>query len=930
MRKIAPFLVLPILLLMAPALRAQTTLTSPSCGSTDVQNTLNSVSADLTTVVLPSCPSGAIWATHVIYNQVYSTIIQGAGGVTGSDSLGNPTGCNAQTVILDDVTHTGSNPQTLVLNTARGKYLRITGIAFETYSGQSSTPSNGMIEIEGTSHAVRFDHNCLEPSLAGEGLLYLGGVIPVIDHNDFAIQGSVNNNLIEAQGLGWLGQSDAANAGDPSWADVDHFGTQLIPFVENNAFSGSAGHAFDCEEGGRLAFRYNSLGASDGLQSHGTGHDTRGRGCRALEIYGNIANSGGGFAFFMQYESGAAMIFGNTTSGYNSFIEMDDVRTNTGTYCQTATPNGWGFAAASPLSGGPNSCPSVAGSSVWDASGTTTLLDGIGRGAGDLLTGGNGGSFTGTVDSVTSTQTWPNEALTPVYIWGQNVTVTANYVFNYSGDTLTTINRDYYTELPNFSNAAVFNGTAGVGCGPISSSLCTNNVAIPASCTTGVAYWNTQTSATMPIVGALYQCSTGGTPGTWTLLYQPYPHPHPLASGLQSWGNMDLWLPMSSGSTGTNVTPSILSNGAVTDVGTTTWTICSVSGSCNNPTSLPAMTLAASQCGQMGSIVVNGVNYPVGTSEQAIAYNDADNFNYAQTVTVPSGIATAVANGCLIPGWANGGTISGDVGDLVLLNDTASSAAVIMQINNGNGQCGAGIYCLQIEVNGPVGFGRSTSGITLIPGHKYTFSLLFNSSTTVSVNGHTGTAELTVFDAQNNFAIVGQIFHAQDTGTTLASWRFGNAEATTSTGTTYYEDLMLDTSNTIYPNFPQGAGGSVTLSPSSESYGLFNVGASSSPVTFTLTNNSATTATSISVSDTDSTEFVITNSGAGSCASGSLAASASCTFTVTFSPTSAGAKTPTLSVSYSGGDGASPQTAGLSGTGVSVTAPAAAIFGMLR
>jgi len=124
----------------------------------------------------------------------------------------------------------------------------------------------------------------------------------------------------------------------------------------------------------------------------------------------------------------------------------------------------------------------------------------------------------------------------------------------------------------------------------------------------------------------------------------------------------------------------------------------------------------------------------------------------------------------------------------------------------------------------------------------------------------------------------------------------------------------------------------VTLSPSAESYGLFNVGASSSPVTFTVTNNNATTATSISPTDTDSAEFVITNSGAGSCAAagGSLATSASCTFTVTFSPTSAGAKTPTLSVSYSGGDGASPQTAALSGTGVNTTAPAAAIFGIVK
>jgi hypothetical protein len=133
-----------------------------------------------------------------------------------------------------------------------------------------------------------------------------------------------------------------------------------------------------------------------------------------------------------------------------------------------------------------------------------------------------------------------------------------------------------------------------------------------------------------------------------------------------------------------------------------------------------------------------------------------------------------------------------------------------------------------------------------------------------------------------------------------------------------------------YPHPLTTGVGSVTLSPSSESYGMFNLGASSSPATFTLTNSSGTTATSISITDTDTTEFPITNSGAGSCSSGSLAASASCTFTVVFSPTSAGTKTPTLSVSYSGGDGASPQTVVLSGTGVSATAPAVAIFGMLR
>jgi len=114
----------------------------------------------------------------------------------------------------------------------------------------------------------------------------------------------------------------------------------------------------------------------------------------------------------------------------------------------------------------------------------------------------------------------------------------------------------------------------------------------------------------------------------------------------------------------------------------------------------------------------------------------------------------------------------------------------------------------------------------------------------------------------------------------------------------------------------------VVLSPSSENFGSINVGSSSSPATFTLTNNNSTTATSISPSvpsGADPSDFSITNSGAGSCsaAGGSLAQGVSCTFTVTFTPGATGSRSATLSVSYSGGDGASPQTAALSGTGTS-------------
>lgn len=116
--------------------------------------------------------------------------------------------------------------------------------------------------------------------------------------------------------------------------------------------------------------------------------------------------------------------------------------------------------------------------------------------------------------------------------------------------------------------------------------------------------------------------------------------------------------------------------------------------------------------------------------------------------------------------------------------------------------------------------------------------------------------------------------------------------------------------------------GSVVLSPSSLNFGAVPIGSSSSPATFTLTNNSSSTATSITPATVggSSGDFSITNLGTGSCnaAGGSLSVGSSCTFTVTFIPTAAGPRSTTLSVSYSGGDGNSPQTAALSGVGGSI------------
>ena len=85
------------------------------------------------------------------------------------------------------------------------------------------------------------------------------------------------------------------------------------------------------------------------------------------------------------------------------------------------------------------------------------------------------------------------------------------------------------TENSNWWNYKTgFNGTAGIGRGPIASR--------PDTCTTGVGYWATDqgswnTKLPANTSGSLYKCTA---PNTWTLYYTPYTYPHPLRTGSPS------------------------------------------------------------------------------------------------------------------------------------------------------------------------------------------------------------------------------------------------------------------------------------------------------------------------------------------------------------------------------------------------------------
>ena len=524
------------LLFSSVLFRAQAqTIQASSCSESAVASALKSINSDGAVVVVPS--GDCVWSTSLTYNQTNSFTLQGAGAIT-------PAGGSDSTIIEDAVSHAGSDPPMLQINLVSGKSFRLTGFSFTTSSGNTGTPTyNGAVRIEGTSNAARIDHNHFNKIYLVD-LNFQGCVNGVVDHNQF--DGGYAEENQERFGSGSC-NGDSSGNGNGSWAAPSNFGTSQFMYVENNGFqtvpSSASLHVypFDCNAGGRFVFRYNKVGYHAVLQTHGTGGEFDIRGCRAYEVYNNTFTyssnpTSDNFSMLGMLESGTSLWWGNTVTGFVSMLEADVVRANNTTYRMAATPSGWGY------------CGTTFGPSNWDQNASSNghaCLDSVGYGQGDLLTG----TLPNKVDSVTHGITWPHQKSEPVYVFAN----TYNPVPQESGDTLwknypapavVSENKDYYLQLPNYSESASFNGTVGVGQGPYAS--------MPSTCTPYVGYWATDKGTWNKSgtggQGELYVCTA---PNTWTLYYTPYTYPNPLTG---SSTGPTLTPPAPSGLSGTLVT----------------------------------------------------------------------------------------------------------------------------------------------------------------------------------------------------------------------------------------------------------------------------------------------------------------------------------------------------------------------------------------
>lgn len=508
--------------------RAQGTFTAASCSQSDVNAVINgpthkAVNGD--TIIIPATGSPCTWTSGITISRVGIDITGTGTPNTGGGTTGAGT---PSTTIIDNVANS-SNFGALFSFTglAFGQTAKVELLNLSASGAAANSINHGPINFAGTCTTsgcaqirvdnVNYTAGTWEAALGGSGMVTIGNVFGVVDHNTANEATAASPPLVQVSYSTWQGVGDY---GDNSFASPDTFGTAQSMFIENNMLTGVRGSENDVPPpglnagGARYVCRFNTVVDMSGTglcSAHGTAWGGRFRGQRQVEVYYNTVEIGAaGCNAVDGLNSGVGYYLSNSISspggGCNEFVNLDIAR-----FIMTGEP--WG---------------SCNGTGLYDQipfSSTSQCVDQPGRGAGTLL------EDAAPILLTTLLAGWPNPALDPVYEAGEKMASgglgTFVVVPGDGSSTRVIANRDYYAEVSQSAQSSPtspFNGTVGTGYGTLANR--------PTTCTPHVGYWATDqgnwNGSGSGGQGELFICTATNS---WTMSYEPYTYPHPLTAG---------------------------------------------------------------------------------------------------------------------------------------------------------------------------------------------------------------------------------------------------------------------------------------------------------------------------------------------------------------------------------------------------------------
>ena len=207
---------------------------------------------------------------------------------------------------------------------------------------------------------------------------------------------------------------------------------------------------------------------------------------------------------------------------------------------------------------------------------------------------------------------------------------------------------------------------------------------------------------------------------------------------------------------------------------------------------------------------------------------------------------------------------------------------------------------------GGAGFslGASPASLSIVQGSGGTSTI-----TVTPTGGFSGSVTLSASGLPNG---VTAAFNPNPTTTTSTLTLTASATATTGTSTVTISGVsgsLTETTSLALTVNPSSTGPTVTVSPTSLTWGTFALGATGAAKSVTLTNTGSVTLSISNISTSGDFALATSTKPCGSM----LAAGKNCTIKVTFTPTQVGPRTGTLTITDN--SPSSPQTVALSGTG---------------